>query len=514
MSLLIRGICALACVSQNIRPAFQQQQPSFPKISDRQYTTQPRSPCPEYFTYQSDNYGSGKKGVLSIQPPSDSTVITVLLELVLNTRLNENDFTGSLDLAENKDLVVQRLQQGDRSPIIYRVTFPLQNPLPSITKIVVNNRVVCSANPGNVYGYVTNLRLDHSLTSPVPIIFNSNSYPVQGGQNNPQPQRPLQQQGSQNPLQTNFGNPQPTPTRPPTRPTWITPIPATAATQPPQPQFQIETENTGSSKYQECGVSPQVSFLLVNGDSVAKGSWPWLSAIYDTTDTGLSFICGGTLVTNRHVITAAHCVAVSQGKATLKRPERVLVYLGKHNIVNFIERDAVPKEISSIVAHPQYTGKLDSAGVDLAVLTFETVTTFTAYIRPACLMDPNRQYSNTGNVVGWGRDEYGNPVSKMPRVASMPIVTNEECLRANPDFIRITSETTFCAGHRNGTGPCKGDSGGGLYVWDASSRKWSIRGVVSQSLWDNNINSCDLKNYVTFTDVSKLMPWVKQMTRQ
>jgi Trypsin len=41
----------------------------------------------------------------------------------------------------------------------------------------------------------------------------------------------------------------------------------------------------------------------VNGNAVKRGDWPWLTAIFVTTQTGLEFICGGTLISKNHVIT-------------------------------------------------------------------------------------------------------------------------------------------------------------------------------------------------------------------
>lgn len=48
-------------------------------------------------------------------------------------------------------------------------------------------------------------------------------------------------------------------------------------------------------------------------------------------------------------------------------------------------------------------------------------------------------------------------------------------------------------------GPCKGDSGGGVYV--RKDNKWTLVGITSASLFAEN--TCDLHNYVIFTDVGK-----------
>ncbi|CAB3385888.1 Hypothetical predicted protein [Cloeon dipterum] len=386
MSLILRGICAIACVSQSMRPAVQQQLPNH-RVSSRQTSSSqsaPRSPCPEYFQYQADTWSGELRGVLAIPPPQDSTRITVNLGFRINAKLG-GSFTGSLDLTEHKDSVISRLRQGIRNPVTYNVVFPTQNPIPVLTSIVVNRQSICSSHPGTPNGYYTDVTLNHELISPYPIIFASNSHP---GNNNGadfnQVSAPAQvPQAPQQIISTT---------------TWTTQRTTTTPRPPPPTQPQTTRAPVDTEKYSTCGVSPQVANLVVNGENVAKGAWPWLSAIYDITNTGLSFICGGSLVTKRHVITAAHCMVTTQGSATLKQPENVMVYLGKYNVINFAEQSTAT-EISDIAAHPEYTGELEYAGIDLAILTFKVPATFGPFIRPVCLWDSTKKYPQTGKVI-------------------------------------------------------------------------------------------------------------------
>jgi Trypsin len=101
----------------------------------------------------------------------------------------------------------------------------------------------------------------------------------------------------------------------------------------------------------------------VNGNAVKRGDWPWLTAIFVTTQTGLEFICGGTLISKNHVITgcflsikcmcfvlhtlfsAAHCVWQQSKKL---KPEALLIYLGKHDLFNWNEQDVQSKDVSKM----------------------------------------------------------------------------------------------------------------------------------------------------------------------
>lgn len=60
----------------------------------------------------------------------------------------------------------------------------------------------------------------------------------------------------------------------------------------------------------ECGVRPQVkSGRIVGGKSAIFGEWPWQVLVRESTWLGLftKNKCGGVLISNSYVVTAAHC---------------------------------------------------------------------------------------------------------------------------------------------------------------------------------------------------------------
>lgn len=77
------------------------------------------------------------------------------------------------------------------------------------------------------------------------------------------------------------------------------------------------------------------------------------------------------------------------------------------------------------------------------------------------------------------------------------------------EFSQLTSDKTLCAGNKKGSGPCNGDSGGGLYLRQGS--RWTLRGIVSNSLKDPYTNSCNLNEYVVYTDAAKYSDWIKDV---
>ncbi|CRL03752.1 CLUMA_CG016956, isoform A [Clunio marinus] len=101
-------------------------------------------------------------------------------------------------------------------------------------------------------------------------------------------------------------------------------------------------------------------------------------------------------------------------------------------------------------------------------------------------------------------DQLTTQHQSIPRQIELKIVTNEVCYE-DEFMASLISSRTFCAIGENGSGPCKGDSGGGLYMKDNS--KWFIKGIVSSSLFTDE-GMCDVESYSVFTDVTKFTDWI------
>lgn len=120
----------------------------------------------------------------------------------------------------------------------------------------------------------------------------------------------------------------------------------------------------------------------------------------------------------------------------------------------------------------------------------------------------NQIEGEVGIVVGWGKDEKGKDVSPEPKKVTAKIVSNEDCLRSNGQFAQLTSSRTMCAGDRDGQGPCSGDSGGGLVL--QRNNRWVLRGLVAGAFNDVKKDSCNLMEFVIYSDVAKFTSWVQE----
>ncbi|EZA54024.1 hypothetical protein DMN91_000272 [Ooceraea biroi] len=460
-----------------------------------------QSPCPEYFSYITDFTTDEVLGQIVIPSAPKNRALHIKVALSIAVAL-PTSYVGKLELAQSKEESVEAVQRG--LPLLYRIHFPLHRPIPLLTGIWFNNEQYCSG-PRAMGHIVTSIMLEHNLYPPN-IPLSQSSIP------NASPMFPFRpdifwQQPTIGPVYSTSNRP--TVQRP------ITQRPITIQRPKKKPATPRPTTTVGLSDGQrnECGRTAQTSdinLLISKGVKTSPGQWPWLVAIF-LVKIEFEFQCAGSILTNRHVITAAHCFKLDVQDNVNIPPSAMLVSLGRYRLREWYEKGSVNREIASYTIHPDYThqGTGDS---DIAILVLRTSVEFSPTIKPICLWSGptilQSVVNKPGYVVGWGRDELGNPYLAEPRMAKAPIVSQEECLWSDQRFVSFTSNRTLCAGLRDGSGPCNGDSGSGLVLYEAG--RYQLRGIVSRSLFDSNQMTCDLTQYVVFVDVAKYLSWIQQ----
>ncbi|KAJ3607462.1 hypothetical protein NHX12_024513 [Muraenolepis orangiensis] len=204
--------------------------------------------------------------------------------------------------------------------------------------------------------------------------------------------------------------------------------------------------NAPESHAQDCGIAP-LSTRVVGGSDAVAGSWPWQVSLHISTPTVPSFhTCGGTLLNNQWVLTAAHC---------LQRTGTYNVILGRHSQRGPPNPNEVQRSLAQIFIHPNFNGTLQSSS-DLALLFLSSPVQFTNYIRPICLETSQSAVSQTScYVTGWGKQTAAaSSTSNILQQALVPVVRQTECQNQYQSQNITIRASMICAGEQ-GRGVCQ-----------------------------------------------------------
>jgi secreted trypsin-like serine protease len=211
---------------------------------------------------------------------------------------------------------------------------------------------------------------------------------------------------------------------------------------------------------------------IIGGHQADPGEYPFQVAILkrNVPDRFQAQFCGGTLIANNRVLTAAHCVVDRQAN-------RLAVLAGTHTLAP--GGGGMRVNVTAKHVHPGYNP--NTSGNDIAILDLATPVPYETIpvVQPGQYgrWDPG----SIATVTGWGdrdrRDAFVNFPYNLYEV-DVPILSTAQCRRAyGAGFI---ATKMLCAGDlsNGGEDSCQGDSGGPLFVPDGHSG-WIQVGIVS-----------------------------------
>ncbi|XP_060946859.1 trypsin-like [Limanda limanda] len=237
-----------------------------------------------------------------------------------------------------------------------------------------------------------------------------------------------------------------------------------------------------------CGIAP-LNTKIVGGEDAPAGSWPWQVSL----QSGGRHFCGGSLINNQWILTAAHCFPSTSTSA-------LAVSLGRDSLEG-INLNNVSRSVIQIINHPDYNSA--TSDNDVSLLKLSSTVSFTNYIRPVCLAanGSDFQTGTTCWVTGWGTINSGDslPFPQRLQEVTVPVVSQTSCQES---YGSITSNM-ICAGlTEGGKDSCQGDCGGPLVSKNGS--RWVLGGVVSFG------NGCAQPNFPgVYARVSEYESWIK-----
>ncbi|XP_017109475.2 trypsin-7 [Drosophila bipectinata] len=261
------------------------------------------------------------------------------------------------------------------------------------------------------------------------------------------------------------------------------------------PAAQNQTSPTCSCR---CGERNDES-RIVGGTTTGVSEYPWMARLSYFN----RFYCGGTLINDRYVLTAAHCV---KGFMWFM----IKVTFGEHDRCNDKERP----ETRFVLRAFSQKFSFSNFDNDIALLRLNDRVPITSFIRPICLpRQEQRQDLFVGTkaiATGWGTlKEDGKPSCLLQEV-EVPVLDNDECVAQTNYTQKMITKNMMCSGYPGvgGRDSCQGDSGGPLVRLRPDDKRFEQIGIVS---WGNG---CARPNYPgVYTRVTKYLDWIVENSR-
>ncbi|CAG9769371.1 unnamed protein product [Ceutorhynchus assimilis] len=202
---------------------------------------------------------------------------------------------------------------------------------------------------------------------------------------------------------------------------------------------------------------------IVNGTTAKDGEFPYMVQLLSDSD---AFFCGGSIIGDRWILTAGHCVEASEGGK---------VVYGTNLLAEEKHLDTAIK-IKKSYLHPlfayNYTYGGDIPYFDVGILELEHAIPFDAKAQPVQLANSETNSSapmpfhQNGTLSGWGVNETFGAAAEFLQKINLQLLNDTECARKIDDYVSVdifNSTHNLCSDDYY-NGECFGDSGSPFVV--------------------------------------------------
>ncbi|XP_016999111.2 venom protease [Drosophila takahashii] len=244
--------------------------------------------------------------------------------------------------------------------------------------------------------------------------------------------------------------------------------------------------------------------LIIGGAPALPKEFPHAARLgHRDDDNGeVEWFCGGTLISNRHVLTAAHCFFSSQGSVNIVR-------LGDLEF-DTSNDDADPEDftVKDFTLHPGYSYPVIYN--DIAVVRLSRPVTFNEYKHPACLPFADGRSVSAFIAIGWGQLEIV-PRTENKKLQKVKLYNyNTRCTITADENEQLpygyNATTQLCIGSNEHKDTCNGDSGGPVLIYHKDFPcMYHVMGITSVGV------ACDTPDLpAMYTRVQFYLDWIKQ----
>ncbi|XP_011358985.1 transmembrane protease serine 11B-like protein [Pteropus vampyrus] len=208
------------------------------------------------------------------------------------------------------------------------------------------------------------------------------------------------------------------------------------------------------------------------GSNALEGEWPWQASLKKNGQHS----CGASLISERYLVTAAHCFQKTQN------PKNYTVSFGTKVSPPYMQH-----YIQQITIHEDYIQGEHHDDIALILLTEKVV--FKNDVHRVCLPEATQIFLPGEGVVvtGWGAFSYNGKYPVLLQKAPVKIIDTNTC-NSREAYDGLVQDTMLCAGYMQGNvDACQGDSGGPL-VYPNSRNIWYLVGIVSWGVECGKIN--------------------------